>query len=68
MKFILLTITQVTKFLLYGTLVQCLFFTLALADSFGQHRALETFRISLEEKNLTLGEVFDRLERETYFN
>ncbi|MEM6844059.1 MAG: TonB-dependent receptor [Bacteroidota bacterium] len=68
MKFILLTITQMTKFLLYGTLVQCLFFTLALADSFGQHRALETFRISLEEKNLTLGEVFDRLEQETDFN
>ncbi|MGD1892870.1 MAG: SusC/RagA family TonB-linked outer membrane protein [Cyclobacteriaceae bacterium] len=68
MKFILLTITQVTKFLLYGAICQCLFYTLALADSHAQHRKLETFYVSMEAANLTLGEVFDQLEKETEFN
>ena len=67
MKFILLTITQVTKFLLYGTIIQCLFITLALADSYAQHRKLETFHVSIDASNLTLGEVLSQLEKETEF-
>jgi len=68
MKFILFTITQVTKFLLYGAICQCIFYTLALADSHAQHRKLETFLVSITTENMSLGEVFNQLEQETGFH
>jgi TonB-linked SusC/RagA family outer membrane protein len=66
---LLKTIYMLSKYFLYGFIVQLMLFNLVLANSAkGQYKGIDEVVVSLSTKNMTLGQFFGQIEAQSPFN